>query len=539
MFASLHKSYFYLCRAAIELNNLMRHQSILSCYTQEKDKLYIHIPLKEFPHFHLIVNTNPQEHSIQIKNEHYKANKNVFEFFKSSLPQKIRSVTFALGERIIRLELEQGSIYILFRGSKSNCLYISRQGDFESFKKHSRQQELDAKTEIAKGIFIDDIYSLQSVIDNLNDEQIRKLPFIAKEIFLALDGKIGLLHELIKKVIEEIFTQKIAVGVNPNNGLTFFSPLSFLQEGDEAEIELFDSYFEALDYLFRIKRESNRETTLKSEIEKFLEKELGKLSNKLNCLKSRIENGSKEIQFKKYGDLLLANINKLKKGISSIQITDWSTGEAVRINLDEKASPQQNIDKYYDKARSEKIESAKSKELFDETEIKYRKLLEIKLQLSDELSLEELSKIKKQLKIVNQYTTLKGQTERIPYRHFIIADKYHFYIGKDSKNNDQLTTKFAKQNDYWFHARSVAGSHGVLRVENTKEPIPKRILEKASSITAFYSKAKTSKLASVTYTLKKYVVKNQRHEPGQVLVLKENVLLVKPEIPNDCVLKED
>ena len=74
----------------------------------------------------------------------------------------------------------------------------------------------------------------------------------------------------------------------------------------------------------------------------------------------------------------------------------------------------------------------------------------------------------------------------------------------------------------------------MLRVENTKEVIPKNILQNVASIAAFYSKAKTSKLASVTYTLKKYVIKNQRHELGQVTVTKENVLLVKPEIPKDC-----
>jgi predicted ribosome quality control (RQC) complex YloA/Tae2 family protein len=98
-----------------------------------------------------------------------------------------------------------------------------------------------------------------------------------------------------------------------------------------------------------------------------------------------------------------------------------------------------------------------------------------------------------------------------------------------------LTTKFAKQNDYWFHARSVSGSHAVLRVENYKEGIPKPILKKAASIAAYHSKAKTSKLTPVSYTLKKYVVKRKGMEPGKVNLLKEEVLLVTPEIPGGCI----
>ena len=129
--------------------------------------------------------------------------------------------------------------------------------------------------------------------------------------------------------------------------------------------------------------------------------------------------------------------------------------------------------------------------------------------------------------------------DKSSFRHFLVGGRYHIFVGKDSKNNDLLTTQFAKQNDFWFHARSVSGSHVVLRVENTKEVIPKNILQKAASVAAYYSKAKTSKLVPVTYTLKKYVSKNSRHEPGQVTVTKETVLLVKPEIPKDCEMIND
>jgi predicted ribosome quality control (RQC) complex YloA/Tae2 family protein len=129
---------------------------------------------------------------------------------------------------------------------------------------------------------------------------------------------------------------------------------------------------------------------------------------------------------------------------------------------------------------------------------------------------------------------LRRQEPESNFRRFLIDNKYHLFVGKNSKNNEELTTKFAKQNDLWFHARSVSGSHVVLRIENIKEQVPKNIIKKAASIAAFYSKAKTSKLVSVSYTFKKYVIKKKNLDPGQVILLREQVILVPPEIPEGC-----
>ncbi|MCZ7613012.1 MAG: NFACT RNA binding domain-containing protein [Ignavibacteriaceae bacterium] len=120
------------------------------------------------------------------------------------------------------------------------------------------------------------------------------------------------------------------------------------------------------------------------------------------------------------------------------------------------------------------------------------------------------------------------------FKHYVIEGKYDLYVGKDSKNNDLLTTKFAKQNDYWFHARGASGSHAVLRIHNTKEPVPKSVLKKSASIAAFHSKAKTAGIVPVAFTFKKYVVKKKGDPVGTVHLLREDVLLVKPEIPAGC-----
>jgi predicted ribosome quality control (RQC) complex YloA/Tae2 family protein len=90
--------------------------------------------------------------------------------------------------------------------------------------------------------------------------------------------------------------------------------------------------------------------------------------------------------------------------------------------------------------------------------------------------------------------------------------------------------KFAKPNDLWLHARGSAGSHAVLKMEKEEKP-PKYILQKAASITAYYSQAKNAKYVPVAYTFKKYVRKPKGANPGSVVLSKEDVIMAEPKLP--------
>ncbi len=207
--------------------------------------------------------------------------------------------------------------------------------------------------------------------------------------------------------------------------------------------------------------------------------------------------------------------------------------------MNDKIPPNKNVDKYFEKAKDEKINFQKSKELFVIAEKKYESLLNLKAQFEDSTTIEELENLESVLKLNKKNKAKNKMTDNLKFRHYLIDNQYHVFVGKDSKSNDLLSIKFAKQNDYWFHARGLPGSHVVLRVENTKEGIPKNIIKNAASIAGFFSKAKTANVAPVSYTFAKYVYKKKGMEPGKVMISKEKVLLVKPEIPKNCEIVID
>ncbi len=102
-------------------------------------------------------------------------------------------------------------------------------------------------------------------------------------------------------------------------------------------------------------------------------------------------------------------------------------------------------------------------------------------------------------------------------------------IGKNARNNDLLTQRYARKEDLWLHARDVSGSHVVIRRQAGKK-FPVNVIEKAAGIAAYYSKRKNDTLCPVIVTPKKYVRKTKDLLEGQVIVDKEEVVLIEPSL---------
>jgi predicted ribosome quality control (RQC) complex YloA/Tae2 family protein len=81
----------------------------------------------------------------------------------------------------------------------------------------------------------------------------------------------------------------------------------------------------------------------------------------------------------------------------------------------------------------------------------------------------------------------------------------------------------------WLHARDVSGSHVIIR-NPQNQTVPKHVIEQAASIAAYYSKRQTETLCPVIVTPKKYVRKTRDLLPGQVIVDREEVVIVRPGV---------
>ncbi len=100
-------------------------------------------------------------------------------------------------------------------------------------------------------------------------------------------------------------------------------------------------------------------------------------------------------------------------------------------------------------------------------------------------------------------------------------------MGKNNKQNDQLTLKSASSNDIWLHTKNIHGSHVIIRKQLGE--IPQKTLFEGAALAAYYSKARMSSNVEVDYTRVKNVKKPSGAKPGMVIYENYKTIVVTPD----------
>ncbi|MEI8133659.1 MAG: NFACT RNA binding domain-containing protein [bacterium] len=290
---------------------------------------------------------------------------------------------------------------------------------------------------------------------------------------------------------------------------------------------------EAIEYVIRNR---TKRSSLKSKKDALLAKLKGALTRTTKAIsdaKSGIENSERENKYTSIADTIQIHAHEIERGAIHFIAT---VGEVeMNVVLDPALSAFENAKRYYDKAR-------RAKENWMELQTRFATLTQEQETLSSFLVRSQSATDIQALDILENeisrsgfslHQTADDLTDVDPlsrFRNFTVAGGFRVLVGKNAKQNDELTMKVAKKEDIWLHARHVPGSHVVLQTKNAKQ-IPKEAIEQAAEIAAFFSDAKTQKHAPVAYTRRKFVRKPKGALPGAVLIEKEEVVIVTPKIP--------
>ncbi|OQX92400.1 MAG: hypothetical protein B6D58_03165 [candidate division Zixibacteria bacterium 4484_95] len=254
-------------------------------------------------------------------------------------------------------------------------------------------------------------------------------------------------------------------------------------------------------------------------------KHLRKAETKLKTIQTRLEQASKFRQYRLYGELLLINIHKLRKGKKLVNLSNPYSkhNEPIEIPLNPAVTPEENVRYYFNKARKLETSIPILKEKLKEQK---KEIERIKKSADSYISRDVIGQTGVRPKAVEK--------AKMPFKCYQLDGDWMVFVGRSALTNDELTFSFAKKDDIWFHAWQASGSHVVLR-RPQKGAIPdKRTLHKAASLAAYFSKAKTSGKVAVIYTEVRYVRKIKKH-PGKVTVAKEKQLIVEPAHPATLV----
>ena len=202
------------------------------------------------------------------------------------------------------------------------------------------------------------------------------------------------------------------------------------------------------------------------------------------------------------------------------------------IPLKPELSPSRNAQRYYKLyTKAKAAEEHSSAQLAEaKTELKY---LETVLDsITRAASYSDISEIREELAeqgyIPSLRSNKKQKAKKSAPMEFVSSDGYTILVGRNNKQNDELTIKTAYSTDIWFHTKTIPGSHTVVRTNGQSE-LPDTTILEAASIAAYFSKAQNSSGVPVDYTAIKNVKKPNGSKPGFVIYETNSTVYVTPD----------
>lgn len=503
-------------------------------FTQEKNKIIFELQnLSDNKILMLEFSVEKSFNYLIIRNNYSKAGKNYTDLFTEISGKKILSSCILNNDRLIIFNLSDDyKIVFSFFNIKSNCYIFHDNIIISTFK----------ESEKYKGLKFENAFPVLPVSGNLESNQITVNEYIKtfykkygnqiiEEVLseLQLDQNVTISENSVEKLRAKF--EEIDLKLKNPDYLLYIGPsvteisLIPLTKHKNSEILKFDDINQLLSEFIKINYKTRKLTDVKSSLLQNHRLKLSTISKKIRSLKTQLSNCEDAGRLKLSGDMILMNLDKITKGDTEMEIVS-SEGEKLVIKLKPELTPAENANSYFEKYKRQKSSVKLIKEKIDKAE-KEKQLCELEI-----TKLEKEENIKKLLKEEKQ-TTKSIKDETSVFRKFILSDKYEVWIGKDSRTNDLLTSRYTLPHEIWFHVRGASGSHTVLKGGNKNEDTPKEFILKAASLAAYHSKARNAASVPVAYCEKKYVKKKKGFKQGSVVMEREKVVFVKPVRPDD------
>jgi predicted ribosome quality control (RQC) complex YloA/Tae2 family protein len=277
---------------------------------------------------------------------------------------------------------------------------------------------------------------------------------------------------------------------------------------------------------------------IKHQLQQKITNNLKKLRQKALTFQQRLTQSDQADQYRQKADLLMAYLHQWQPGMKMIILEDFETDQAIQITLDPEKNAVQNAQYLYKQHQKLKRARTAIEPLLQEvqTEINYLEQVEASLeQLETYTSLEDLqtlTEIKEELKQQKYLETIKDKTtsdtENSQPRRYPTPSGLEVWVGRNNRQNDELTFRKAGDYDLWFHSQEIAGSHVLLRLKPGTIP-DESDLQYAANLAAYYSKARHSEQVPVVYTEPKNVYKPKGAKPGMAIYKHERIIWGCPQ----------
>lgn len=565
-----------------ELNNTILGGKIDKIYQPEADEIIIAV--RTFSgSYRLLLSasaSNARVHLTEVKRENPPSPPMLCMLMRKHLSGgKITGISQIRFDRIIKIDIEcydelgdlnTKSIIAEIMGRHSNIIFIDANNRILDSAKHvdftvsSVRQILPGftyelppgqdKTEPTEFSIIDFMNALSksssdTLLDRfLLDSIMGMSPLVAREIVYGFSGHTKVtkgevdearfatyVQTFCKRLSDDCYSPCVVLENGSGKPLAF-SCIELNQYGGSAAIRKTEGVSEAIDCYYVTRSAQERMKQKSAGILKLVHNNIERCEKKLAMHRRNLEKSKNRDKYKICGDLLTANMYRVKYGMDSLDAENYYDGnKIVTIKLDPDISPAQNAQRYYKKYNKAKVTEEHSAEQIAsaEEELKYLETVLDSIEKAE--SPYDLNEIKDELieqgyitRSANENAKRKKKKSLIsaPMK-FVSSDGYEILVGRNNKQNDELTIRMSYSTDIWLHTKEIPGSHTLIRTNGTGSAPDSTIIE-AAQLAAYYSKARNSSNVPVDYTAVKNVRKPNGAKPGFVIYDHNKTVYVEP-----------
>ena len=461
---------------------------------------------------------------------------------KHLLNAEIKDISLIGFDRIIKVDLLSSNEFF---DSENKTLYIELMGRYSNV--------ILTKDEIILGCnrginnFFDNVrplivgYKYQFPPTNEkslpNDERLAKLfdGVLISEMENIICEKVqGIAKSTAQVIVKEYREEYNSEKINGENFYKFFNDFLFYHKKQpvviiesekvsdvcvfpykDAKTLSFNHLYEAEEYYFTEKLKEKDLSEKKNRAFGVVNALIKKAKKRIATINSRIEEAKDSEKLKLFGELLIANIYRLRGGEKEVKLENYyEDNKIVTVPLNENISIKQNAENYYKRYQKHKralINLIPQKEQAEQ-ELSYYESLFIMINLSESLSDIELvtQELEENGLLRKQNINSKKKNDIKSYRLYRI-DGFIVKVGRNNIENDKLTFS-SKPENLWLHAKDYHSSHIIIEVDNKTAPLS--VIKYAAEICAYYSKGRDGGKTEIVVTEKKNVKKPPKSKLG-------------------------
>ena len=561
-------THFLTLRAlAGELDALFRSLRIAGIFTQQKNEMIVSAESahagpqgeREAPSIHISV--DPQENYLFASDATSRARRNSVDIFVEVAGSVIGGVSIVPYDRTVRIDLDDGRlIFMQLYGSAASNVYLTdpQLKVLNAFKNRKRlegslllahESRFDPDLLDDAGMFTAAVrtsssattfQALKSTLPILGSTYAREALFRAE---IDAHGPAGELSDAavdrLHAGVREILAAPVRGGAtiySPSDAPPVFSAIPLHHLATE-EHRGFESVSEGVKSFIGRASRSRTFHTEKNELLDSIKKELDRTRRSLEAAGAGSRESLRADEYERMGRLVMENLRRVEEGadriVVSVPAAAGREASSLAIALNPALTPARNAQEYFGKAKKARVAETETVGRLRRLKSKGEVLGELLGELESAADMDQVTAIRKKHARLTKtnVTPVRGADDSpLPFRTFEVAGGFKVLTGKSSAGNDLLTTRYAKPNDLWFHARGASGSHTVLKVEKGQH-VPKEAIRAAAAIAAYYSKMRNASNVPVAYCERKYVHKPRGAPPGTVTLEREEIVFVNPRLP--------